>query len=79
MERAYETLRILRSGGTIDLEGIKLKAVMGDMGPGDLYVAERNTGPVLLTVKEIKNDIVFPTCDGYAFDRHECVKVREDL
>ncbi|MDP2668984.1 MAG: hypothetical protein Q8P07_04085 [bacterium] len=73
----YRALEALRRGETIDIEGIKLKMADGDLCVGDLYVAERNTGPKLLTVKSFGRDCVFPTCSAYAFDIWECVKVCE--
>ncbi len=75
--REYAALKILRDGGVLDLDGIKLKKIDRELKPGDLYVAERNTGPKLLTVQEIANNAVFPTCNGYAFDIGECVAVEE--
>ncbi len=42
---------------------------------GDSYLAERNTGPVLLTCRTVANGIVFARGSGYAFDRFECAKV----
>ncbi len=47
--REYRTLNALRRGEVIDIEGIELKMDDGEIKPGDLYVAERNTGPKLLT------------------------------
>jgi len=78
--RAYETLNKLRRGEVIDIEGIKLKMDDGDIKPGDLYVAERNSGPKLLTAKKVDLQVgcIFPTTwDAYAFDLYECVKVCE--
>ena len=79
--REYKTLRALRSGEVVDLAGLRFKMIPGKLEPGDLYIAERNTGPQLLTVKKVADYdyIVFPTCNGYAFDLSECVKVEEVL
>jgi len=45
--------------------------------PGDLYLAMRNTGPKLLTCRELGKACVFPTNWDYPYDFSECVKVRE--
>lgn len=77
--REYATLKALRRGETIDLEGIKLVMDEGEIQPGDLYVAERNTGPKLLTCKRVdeEDDWILPTTNNYSYDIGECVKVRE--
>ena len=44
--------------------------------PGDTYAAKRNTGITLLTVKHVKDGIVYPTeLFAYPFNIDECVKV----
>jgi hypothetical protein len=45
--------------------------------PGDIYIAERNSGIKLLTVRYIdhENQIVFPMEMAYAYDLYECRKV----
>lgn len=75
----YRTLKALRNNEVIDIEGIKLKMDDGEIKTGDLYVAERNAGPKLLTAKRIdlKIGCIFPTCDAYPYDLGECVKVVE--
>ena len=80
----YRTIRALRQGEIIDIEGIKLKMDDGQIQVGDLYVGERNTGPKLLTAKKIvmlddRSDIdfVIPTCNAYPYDGYECVKACE--
>ncbi|OGZ99474.1 MAG: hypothetical protein A3A28_01875 [Candidatus Sungbacteria bacterium RIFCSPLOWO2_01_FULL_47_32] len=81
--REYRTISALASGEVVILDGISLKMDEGEIESGDLYVAERNTGPKLLTARAITRDnsfcggIVFPTTLDYAFDFCECVKVRE--
>jgi hypothetical protein len=47
--------------------------------PGDLYLACRNTGPQLLTVKSVNEEhgYVIPVENAYPYDIHECVKVTE--
>ncbi len=67
----------LRENGTAEFEGVTLRMV-GDsdtLKPGDTYVAERNMGPKLLTVREIKMSAVFPVENAYPYDMWECVKV----
>ena len=80
----YPTLRKLRAGEIIDIEGIKLKMVDGEIEAGDLYVAERNMPPQLLTAREIVMaacgcciSYIHSTCTAYSFDGGECVKVCE--
>lgn len=77
--REYATLKKLRAGETIDFEGILLKMDEGEIEPGDLYVAERNTGPHLLTARVVdtQSGCIVPTDHAYPFNLHECVKVCE--
>ena len=46
--------------------------------PGDSYIAERNTGPQLLTCKSVNRDKgwVVPQEQAYPFDIHECIKIK---
>lgn len=45
--------------------------------PGDLYLAHRNSGPNLLTVKEVKEGVVIPLeKSAYCYDIWECLKVK---
>lgn len=47
------------------------------IGPGDLYVAQRNGDPVLLECNHIDpRGWVVPQKTGYPYDIHECVKVQ---
>ena len=78
--REYTTLRRLRDGETIDLGGIFVKMDEGDIGPGDMYIAERNTGPKFLTAASIDEErgyIVPIDLHNYVFNFDECVKVCE--
>lgn len=53
--------------------------VDGDIQPGDQYIAERNTGPKLLTCKYVdpRNWIVpTNTPSAYSYDVWECFKVK---
>ena len=44
--------------------------------PGDLYLAQRNADPQLLTCREIKDGYVCPTENFvYPFDIEDCRKV----
>lgn len=43
---------------------------------GDTYLAERNTGPHLLTCRRVQNGYVVPEGFAYCFDVWECVKVK---
>jgi hypothetical protein len=45
--------------------------------PGDMYFGIRNTGPKLLTCRELGEACVFPIENGYAFDFSECVKIEQ--
>jgi hypothetical protein len=88
----YETIKALRWGEVIDLDGILLKmdvdenGLEREIGPGDLYVAERNTGPKLLTAERVvaqgesENGFggwIEATTMDYSYDIPECVKVVE--
>jgi hypothetical protein len=79
--REYPTLKRLRAGEVIDLGGIKFRMAVGDLKSGDLYVAERNSGPRLLTLKKIEGDFIgalaIPTTPEYPYCVWECVKVEE--
>jgi len=78
MEREIITRKLLR-GETVDFEGIRLEMDEGPISSGDLYVAERNTGPKLLTALRISEELgcVFPTTPDYPYNIWECVKVKE--
>ena len=83
-KRDYPTLRKLHAGETIDVDGLKLKMDDGEIKEGDLYVAERNTGPHFLTAQKVVMSecgccvsYICPTTNHYSFDGGECVKVRE--
>jgi len=77
MMREYKTLKALRRGEVVDFEGVGFRAVEGELAPGDTYIAERNTGPKLLTVKYVNDEegYVVPVETAYVFDTWECVKV----
>lgn len=90
MDREYKSIRALREGKVLDLDGLRLRMDVDEKGqekeiqPGDLYVAERNTGPQLLTAEKIVDPVdfwggkfVIPTTMNYPYDLHECVKVVE--
>lgn len=75
------TIAALRNGEVVDLEGLKL-IIDGDgygIGHGDIYVAERNSGPKLLTCErhDHTNGWIVPRENDYPYDTWECVKVKE--
>lgn len=81
--RAYKTIRALRRGETVTLEGETFRMSVGangeeeDIQPGDFYIAERNTGPRLLTcAKNVDpRGWIQAVENAYPFDTGECVKV----
>ena len=90
--REYRTIRALCSGEVVDLGGIKFKMDVDEKGKereiqkGDLYIAERNTGPRLLEAEKVVGsgegpngygDWIQPTTMEYSYDTGECVKVVE--
>lgn len=82
--RDYTNIRALARGEVIDLDGIRLKMSAGPIRKDDLYVAEHNTGPKLLTARKVVMaecgccvDMIVPTTNDYPYDGHECVKVEE--
>lgn len=71
--------RILSDGGTVEIEGLAF--VMdgdGEVRPGDTYIAERNTGPKLLTCLGINISLscIVPVENAYCFDTNECIRVK---
>jgi hypothetical protein len=87
--REYKAIRALRDGQVLDLEGLRFRMDVDDSGKektiqaGDLYIAERNTGPQLLTALKVVQEescaggFVIPTTNNYPYDVSECVKVVE--
>lgn len=69
--RAYPWMK----GTTIMFEGACLSLSDDPIQPGDLYIAGRNTGPHLLTCRELGNGCIHPVERFYAFDLDECRKV----
>ena len=69
----------LRQGEVVSIEDLQLRMTEGEIKPGDVYVAERNTGPKLLTAREIGIGCIHPyDANSYSFDIWECVKVEAD-
>jgi hypothetical protein len=85
-------LSSLRHGECVEFEGVYLRMIEGKengglLEEGDTYIAERNSGPKLLTVKKIvdrdyaeKHGLAFsgwvePVETAYSFDFYECVGV----
>ena len=77
--REYTTLKRLRAGEVIEIEGVQVRMVEGEILPGDWYVGERNAGPKLLTAFVLAKDppdiYIIPRENAYAYDIGECVKV----
>jgi hypothetical protein len=68
----------LRSGNAVSIDGLLVKACPGqDIAPGDVYIAERNTGPHLLTAKSVDRRLgcIFPRELAYPYNLDECVRV----
>lgn len=65
----------------LEVEGCEVRVepeqTGADLEPGDLYVAERNTGPQLLTCKTLGRGWIHPEELAYSYDLHECRKVVE--
>jgi hypothetical protein len=66
----------------VEIEGLKLKLCKDEIKPGDMYVAERNSGPKLLECEKVVEDqgYIVPkmNADGkveYPYDIWECRKV----
>lgn len=83
MRPGYEKMREVMEAG--EFEGVKFKILtqiaedgkeyLKDLEPGDTYLAARNTGPHLLTVKEVAMGAAFPVETAYPFDLNECVPI----
>lgn len=83
----------LRDGKIVNFHGIDLIMDEGKICPGDIYLAERNTGAKLLTARIVDPNIIHPidqietslkNKDGsvfkfpeYSYDTRDCVKVKE--
>lgn len=68
-------VRRLHLTGKAEFEGVTLVHDPSPLKPGDVYLAERNVGPQLLTVRVINIGAVFPVEQAYPYDLHECAKV----
>ena len=79
MDREYKTLTALRNNEIVNLDGLRFRIAKGEIKVGDLYIAERNTGPKLLTAKfiNIESGWIGATTHDYPFNIDECVKVEE--
>ncbi len=76
--RTHPSLRkTFHVGDSMTIDGVKVTRIDGDFQPGDLYVAQRNTGPHLLTVNYIDPSgwIAPVEWNQYCYDLHECVRV----
>ena len=79
LNRDYKTIHALRAGNIVDVKGLRLRMRDGEIQPGDLYVAECNTGPRLLTCRGVSRTEgwIMPTTADYGYDIWECVRVEE--
>lgn len=71
------TLKAFRDGKSVSMEGASMRMIPGDIQPGDFYVAERNTGPHLLTCLRVNHEggWIVPVERAYCYDISECVRV----
>ena len=60
-----------------EFEGVLFRRDHSPLQPGDTYIAGRNTGPHLLTVKRVMEDrrFVMSEENAYPYDSWECYKV----
>lgn len=64
-----------------EFEGVPFKLLRRPIQVGDTYLAARNTGPHLLTAREIVREegftggYVCPVENAYAFDIPECIPI----
>lgn len=81
MDREYATLKALNKGETIIVEGRTVHQIDGKIEAGDLYVAEKNTGPKLLIAARVNviDGWIHPISNDYSYDIYECVRVEENL
>lgn len=84
--RPYHTLSKLDSGAVVYVDGVHCQMATievdgqqrrAPLQPDDRYVAERNTGPQLLTVESVNDEEgwVNPVEPAYPYDTDECIKV----
>lgn len=74
--RDYSTLRALRNGETITIEGCEFVADNSPLEVGDWYIGERNQGPKLATVKRFAKwdyDQELKLVDAPSFDEADVV------
>lgn len=68
----------LLAGQLITINGQKYRKVDKPLTTGQMYIAQRNTGPHVLFVGNVKVGAVYPTdLTAYAYDLDECVPVEE--
>ena len=76
--REYATLKALRRGEIVSVQGFRVRSLNRPLRVNDHYVGERNTGPKLLTCRAIHpiECWVYPAeAYAYAYDLHECEAV----
>jgi len=75
----YSNRNALHNGETITVDGRSYRKIDGSIQKGDLYFAQRNQGPKILTARSInvEDSWVVPNEPAYVYDLDECVKVEE--
>lgn len=70
----------VRKGEVVSLDGFTITIRPGNIEPGDTYLAEKNTGPKLLTAKGIHpRGYIIPEEFAYPYDTCDCVRVHIDV
>jgi hypothetical protein len=66
-----------RKDTEVEIEGVVFIVTYSEpIQVGDTYIAERNTGPKLLTALELGEGCIHPKeFPAYSFDTYECAKV----
>jgi len=80
-QRLYATINALLVGRAVTIDGVSyIKDGNGQVHDGDIYIAERNTGPEVLVAEKVctleGQHWVRPVSMAYSYDYHECVKVK---
>lgn len=75
----YDCRNALLRGEIVEINGKSYRRIDGDIENGDLYFAERNTGPKILTARNVNRDQswIVPNEPGYVYDIHECIRIEE--
>lgn len=64
-----------------EFEGVSFTVLDKELEPGDSYLAQRNTGVKLLTVKKNVKDLAFivPVEMSYSYDTGECIPIQLNI